>query len=118
MSLKDTILSADDLGETIVDVPEWDVKLLIRGMDGLTRSKVQKIATSNDPYANADILILVARDPDSGELVFDKIAESNVLLPDKRSGLAMVFEAFEKASYAIVLSSSGQLKIGDKVKNP
>ena len=72
MSLKDTILSADDLGETIVDVPEWDVKLLIRGMDGLTRSKVQKIATSNDPYANADILILVARDPDSGDLVFDK----------------------------------------------
>jgi nucleoid-associated protein YgaU len=54
----------------------------------------------------------------AGELVFDKIAESNVLLPDKRSGLAMVFESFEKASYAIVLSSSGALKIGDKVKNP
>ena len=54
----------------------------------------------------------------AGELVFDKVAESNVLLPDRRAGLAMVFEAFEKASYAIVLKSRGPLKIGDKVKNP
>ena len=71
MSLRDTILQADDLGETIVPVPEWDVKIKIRGMDGLTRSKVQKIATSNDPYANSDILILVALDPDTDELIFD-----------------------------------------------
>ena len=54
----------------------------------------------------------------AGELVFDKVTESNVQLPDKRAGLAMVFEAFEKASYAIVLKSSRPLKILDKVKNP
>jgi hypothetical protein len=30
----------------------------------------------------------------------------------------MVFEAFEKASYAIVLKSNRALKIMDKVKNP
>ena len=54
----------------------------------------------------------------AGELVFDKVTESNVQLPDKRAGLAMVFEAFEKASYAIVLKSSRSLKILDKVKNP
>lgn len=72
MSLRDTILGADDLGETTVDVSEWGVTILIRGMDGLTRTKVQKIATSGDPYGNADILILVARDPDTGDLIFDK----------------------------------------------
>ena len=54
----------------------------------------------------------------AGELIFDKVAETNVRLPDKRAGLAMVFEAFEKASYAIVLKASGPLKIMDKVKNP
>jgi hypothetical protein len=30
----------------------------------------------------------------------------------------MVFEAFEKASYAIVLKSSRPLNVMDKVKNP
>jgi hypothetical protein len=30
----------------------------------------------------------------------------------------MVFEAFEKASFAIVLKASRPLKIMDKVKNP
>jgi nucleoid-associated protein YgaU len=54
----------------------------------------------------------------SGELVFDKVAQENVQLPDTRAGLAMVFEAFEKASYALVLKASRPLKIMDKVKNP
>ena len=54
----------------------------------------------------------------AGELIFDKVAEENVQLPDSRSGLAMVFESFEKASYAIILKASGPLKVLDKVKNP
>lgn len=54
----------------------------------------------------------------TGELVFDEIAKENVLLPDIRAGLAMVFEVFEKASYAIILKSDKPLKVGDKVKNP
>ncbi len=54
----------------------------------------------------------------TGEVVFDKVAQENVQLPDTRAGLAMVFEAFEKASYAIVLKASRPLKIMDKVKNP
>ena len=39
-------------------------------------------------------------------------------LRDVRAGLAMVFEAYEKASYAIILKSDKPLKVGDKVKNP
>lgn len=54
----------------------------------------------------------------TGELVFDQVAQENVLLPDSRAGLAMVFESFEKASYAIVLKSNRVLKVMDKVKNP
>lgn len=54
----------------------------------------------------------------AGELVFDQVAEENILLPDVRAGLAMVFETFEKASYAIVLKSNRTLKVLDKVKNP
>jgi len=54
----------------------------------------------------------------AGGLMFDKIAEENVRLPDTRAGLAMVFESFEKASYAVILKASRPLKVMDKVKNP
>jgi hypothetical protein len=54
----------------------------------------------------------------AGALIFDKVAQTNVQLPDSRAGLAMVFESFEKASYAIILKASGPLKVLDKVKNP
>lgn len=54
----------------------------------------------------------------TGEIVFDEIAQTNVSLPDVRAGLAMVFEVAEKASYALVLKSNRPLKVMDKVKNP
>jgi hypothetical protein len=54
----------------------------------------------------------------AGELVFDQVVESNVQLPDSRAGLAMIFDTFEKASYAIILKASRPLKVMDKVKNP
>jgi hypothetical protein len=54
----------------------------------------------------------------SGEVVYDEIAGENVQLPDARAGLAMVFEVFEKSSYAIVLKANRPLKILDKVRTP
>ncbi|MEM1112883.1 MAG: LysM domain-containing protein [Pseudomonadota bacterium] len=54
----------------------------------------------------------------AGRLIEDRVAGGNAVLPDVRAGLLMVFEAFEKASYAIVLKSEWPLKVGDKVKNP
>ena len=54
----------------------------------------------------------------TGGMVHDKVAGDNVKLPDVRAGLLMVFEAFEKASYAIVLKANRPLKVMDKVKNP
>ena len=54
----------------------------------------------------------------TGELVFDEIAQENVRIPDVRAGLAMVVDASDKASYAIVLKADRVLRVGDKVKNP
>jgi len=54
----------------------------------------------------------------AGRNVYDKVAKSNVVLPDTRAGLAMVFESFEKASYAIVLKTTRPLRVSDLVKNP
>jgi hypothetical protein len=54
----------------------------------------------------------------AGRHVFDKVAQSNVVLPDTRAGLAMVFESYEKVSYAIVLKTARPLSVFDLVKNP
>jgi LysM domain len=54
----------------------------------------------------------------AGRHVFDKVAQANVVLPDTRAGLAMVFEAYEKVSYAIILKTTRPLKVNDLVKNP
>ena len=54
----------------------------------------------------------------TGGVVHDKVVGDNVQLPDLRAGLLMIFEAFDKASYGIVLKANRALKVGDKVKNP
>jgi hypothetical protein len=54
----------------------------------------------------------------SGDTVYDNIANESVKLPDVRAGLLMVFEVFEKSSLAVVLKASRPLSVMDKVKNP
>ena len=54
----------------------------------------------------------------TGRTVFDKVSESNVRLPNTRAGLAMVFESYEKVSYAIILRATRPLEIFDLIKNP
>jgi hypothetical protein len=54
----------------------------------------------------------------AGRHIFDKVSQSNVVLPDTRAGIAMVFEAYEKVSYAIILKTSRPLQVLDVVKNP
>ncbi|NQX87197.1 MAG: LysM peptidoglycan-binding domain-containing protein [Halioglobus sp.] len=53
-----------------------------------------------------------------GRIVFDKATQTNVQLPDTRAGLAMVFDAYEKVSFAIILRTTRPLHVMDIVKNP
>jgi hypothetical protein len=41
-----------------------------------------------------------------------------IKLPDVRSGLVMVYRAFEKVSYALVMESEGPIYLLDSVRNP
>ncbi len=96
--IEDGFMIAVDGG--VSQIGTWDIVVLNKGKrDGLEIGHVLAIYQA-------------------GELVHDEIAGENVQLPDARAGLAMVFEAFEKASYAIVLKANRPLKILDKVKNP
>jgi len=69
--VRESVLTADDLGREFVDVPEWGVRILVKGMDGIQRSKIQKLATSESDKANAQILVLVARHAETEKLLFD-----------------------------------------------
>lgn len=53
-----------------------------------------------------------------GEVVRDVVKGDRVRVPDYRGGLAMVFRAFEKVSYALVLRAQVPMSVGDAVKKP
>jgi hypothetical protein len=42
----------------------------------------------------------------------------NVQLPDERTGLAMVFKAYERMSYGLMMQSDREVHVGDAVKSP
>jgi hypothetical protein len=46
------------------------------------------------------------------------LEERNIKLPDERNGLLFVFRVFEKVSFALVMSSSRPLYVGDLVQSP
>jgi hypothetical protein len=53
-----------------------------------------------------------------GALARDRIANQTIRLPSERAGLLMVYRAFEKLSYGIVLETERPLAVLDEVRNP
>lgn len=78
MSLKDQILAAGDLPTEVVDVPEWDLKLTVRGLSSGERDKYYisrqvirggEVVGNDSTNATAKLLVLCIVD-DDGKLVF------------------------------------------------
>ncbi len=58
---------------------------------------------------------------EAGEEVRDvtKHAESRSMqLPDERNGLAMVFKAYDRMSYGLMMQSDREVRVGDAVRSP
>ena len=53
-----------------------------------------------------------------GEVVRDKIANKKIRLPAEKAGQLMVFRAYEKLSYALILKASSAITVGDQVQSP
>ena len=53
-----------------------------------------------------------------GALARDRIANETIRLPSERAGLLMIFRAFEKMSYGLVLAAERPLAVQDEVRNP
>ncbi|TLX56330.1 peptidoglycan-binding protein [Stutzerimonas nosocomialis] len=54
----------------------------------------------------------------TGETVRDRVTGEYVKIPDERAGLLMVFRAYDKLSYGLVLQATRSLSVMDKVRNP
>ena len=53
-----------------------------------------------------------------GEMVRDRSKEEQIRLPSEKAGQLMVFRAYEKLSYALVVKATRALKVGDQVRSP
>ena len=62
MTLRETILQADDIDDTTVTVPEWgDVKITLRGLTGKERVRLHDSVTGKAKvFVYADVLIATA----------------------------------------------------------
>ena len=98
---------ASEINGLILDVPrgvtqigQFDVVTVNKGArDGLTEGSVLAIYKT-------------------GETVRDRVTGESVKIPDERAGLLMVFRAYDKLSYGLVLGASRSLAVMDKVRNP
>jgi len=53
-----------------------------------------------------------------GAVVRDRTKEEHIRLPSEKAGQLMVFRAYEKLSYALVVKAERALSVGDQVRSP
>lgn len=54
----------------------------------------------------------------AGTYVRDSRSGDDVLLPEERAGLLMVFKVFEKLSYGLIMETERVLTVNDSIRNP
>lgn len=76
MNLRDKILAAEDIPSETVEIPEWGVELLVKGMTAGDRLLLMQNAYDqatqqvNMAIVYPDVVVACAYDPKSGESVF------------------------------------------------
>lgn len=54
----------------------------------------------------------------AGEKLKDPVTKELITLPAEKSGLMMIFKAYEKVSYALILKATNVIAVDDEVRNP
>ena len=91
MSIRDLILAKQDIPSEVVDVPEWGVKVEVRGMTGAERTRIMDKASDSEGGVNLqfiypEIVIATSFDPESGEQIFVP-TDRDVLLSKSASAI-------------------------------
>lgn len=74
MSLRDQILSSNDIPKELVKVKEWGISIEVRGMTGAERTRILDLAQDekgmNLQMVYPEIVISTAFDAETGEKIF------------------------------------------------
>ena len=86
MSLRDTILAADDLDLDVVHVPEWNIDVGVQSMTGTARAGVIEVAQNADKDGGAKVgemwfatLASCLVDPATSEPIFETNDEDELM---------------------------------------
>ena len=121
--IKDRLLPDEERTVTSVFYPSTPSDPNIEGQIVAVESGVTQVGNLNVVILNrgevngleiGNVMAIFKR----GEIVRDPVADENVILPDTRAGVLMVFRTFERMSLALVLEATRPLAINDKVRRP
>lgn len=89
--LRKLVFDAEDIPEEEVEVPEWNVTVLVRGMNGKGRANFLRRSTDangNVSFENfyPELIIATAFDPETGEQIFEKSDRDTL---NTKSGVAL-----------------------------
>jgi len=85
MNLRDKILAAEDIPSELVEIPEWGVELLVKGMTAGDRLMLMQNAYDqvtqqvNMAIVYPDVVVACAYDPENGELIFSDSDKSELM---------------------------------------
>lgn len=91
MSVRDKILKANDIKEKEINIPEWDVNVLVRGLTGRQRAKLLQDAVDAKGKIDLEkiypeLAIFSVYDPATNKPVFES-ADRDILA--EKSGAAL-----------------------------
>jgi len=108
VSIRDLILTSQDIPSEIVDVPEWGVKIEVRGMTGASRTRIMDLAVGNEGSVNLqfvypEIVIATAYDSETGEQIFepndkDTLLAKSAIAIDRIASVGMRLSGFTQES--------------------
>jgi hypothetical protein len=108
VSIRDQILAVQDIPTQLVEVPEWGVKIEVRGMTGAERTRIMDKATATAGDMNLqmiypEIVIATSFDPLTGEQVFvpedrDILLSKSATALDRVAMVGMRLSGFTKDS--------------------
>ena len=94
---------------------EGVIMTVLGGVTQVGRNDVVVINRGLNSGLDVGTVLAIAK---QGATVRDRVYRDRVTLPTERAGILMVFQAFEKMAYGLVLQTQEPLRVGDVVRNP
>jgi hypothetical protein len=123
VSIRDQILAAQDIPSESVDVPEWGVKVEVRGMTGAERTRIMDKAVGqtgdvNLQFVYPEIVIATSFDPESGEQIFspqdrDALLAKSANALDRLASVGMRLSGFTQESADVAGKDSSATATAD-----